>query len=187
MTKTRWGPLEKDDLRIDVEHGWKRKRNGLARAGLGDGDDVVTAECHGPGLALDGGRVGEALGADCAHDVLGEPNLVEGGDGAWDVAALDLHLLGATELLDLAVGAAGDALVLDVEVFFKVGELLSAPVDRAETTAEVAHAVATTTTVSAAPSTAVAATTVAAAAVATTVATAATSTAVSTTVALQKG
>ena len=39
MTKTRWGPLEKDDLRIDVEHGWKRKRNGLARAGLGDGDD----------------------------------------------------------------------------------------------------------------------------------------------------
>ena len=86
-----------------MEHGRQGEGNSLARTGLGDGDDVAAGECHGPGLALDGGRVGETLGADGGHDVLREADLVEGGDGTRDVAALDLHLLSAAEVLNFAV------------------------------------------------------------------------------------
>ena len=79
-----------EGLSVDVNHGRKGERDGLSGTGLGDGDDISTGQSHGPGLALNGGGMREAEGPDLAQDVVGEPGLVERGDGSGDVLALDL-------------------------------------------------------------------------------------------------
>ena len=170
-----------------MQHCGQRKRDGLAGSRLGDSDHIATTESHGPRLALDRSRRREALGADGAHDVLGEADLIKGGDGARHVAALHLHLLRPSELLDFAVGAGRDALVLDVEVLLKVGQLLRRPVDGAKATTKVAHAVVVVVSAATTPSSTSAATAVTT--VATTVATtaaAAVSTTVTAAVALER-
>jgi len=76
--------------RVDVEHGRESKRDGLARASLRDSDHVPTTESHGPGLALNGGRSVESLGANGSHKVLGEVDFVKGGDRTRDSTTLNL-------------------------------------------------------------------------------------------------
>jgi hypothetical protein len=73
-----------------MEHGRESKREGLSATSLGNGDHVTTAQSHGPRLALNRCRSGEALGLNGGHEVVGEPDFVESGDRTRDVAALHL-------------------------------------------------------------------------------------------------
>ncbi|KAI3481231.1 hypothetical protein L1887_56447 [Cichorium endivia] len=130
-----------EGLSVDVNHGGEGKADGLTRTGLGDGDEVATAERHGPGLRLDGRRLREAHLLDFGKDVVREASLVERGDGLGDVLTLDGHLLGGAVVLHLAVGAGGDARIFDVEVLLEVDKVDAVPVDSTEVGTEVAHAV----------------------------------------------
>ena len=105
----------KEGLGVDVHHGGKSERDGLAGTGLRDADNVTTRQGHGPGLALDGRRGGETQSADLGEDVLGEAGFVEGSDGAGNVLAVEGHFLLGAELVDLALRTGGNAFILNVE------------------------------------------------------------------------
>ena len=73
-----------------MKHRRKGEGDSLSAAGLSDSNDVPPAKRHGPSLALDRGRRGEALGADGAHEVFRESDLRKGGHRAGNATALDL-------------------------------------------------------------------------------------------------
>lgn len=74
-----------------MQHSRKGKGDCLSGTSLGNGDDVATAQSHGPRLTLNSSGRGESLGADGRHHVFGEVNFIEGGNGTGNVAALDLE------------------------------------------------------------------------------------------------
>lgn len=73
-----------------MKHCRKSKGDCLSASGLGNCDDVVTAEGHGPSLTLYGSGRRETLSTDGGHDVLWEACLVKTGDRPGNSAALDL-------------------------------------------------------------------------------------------------
>ena len=95
---------------------------GLSGTGLGNTSDVATRESHGPALALNGGRVGKALGLDLVDHVARETSLVEGLNGLGDVLALDGNLVSLAECVDFFLGALGDGGCLLVEGLLELGE-----------------------------------------------------------------
>ncbi len=128
-------------LSVDVDHGGESETDGLTGTGLGDSDEVATAEGHRPSLRLNGRGLIEAHLLDLGENVVGEAGLVERGDGLGHILTLDGHLLCGTVLGNLGLGALGDARVLDVEVLLEGDEVDRVPVDGAEVAAKVAHAV----------------------------------------------
>lgn len=78
-------------LRIDVEHGWKSKGNRLSTPCLCNCNNISTAQCHWPRLALDWCWRGEALGTNRRHDVLRETSLVKGPYWSWNSVPLNLE------------------------------------------------------------------------------------------------
>lgn len=81
-----------------MNNGRKTVCEGLARARLGNTNDVASGQSHGPALGLNGCGAVEALCLDLAHNVWGETGLVEGCNGSGDVLALDGDLLLLAEL-----------------------------------------------------------------------------------------
>jgi hypothetical protein len=57
-------------LRVDVHDGRQQVCERLARAGLGEADQVAPLQRHGPALRLDGRRLAEARAYDLRQDVL---------------------------------------------------------------------------------------------------------------------
>lgn len=109
-------------LGVDVDDRRKTVGEGLSGTGLGDTGDIATRESHGPALALNGGRVGEALGLDLVDHVAGETSLVEGLDRLGDVLALDGDLVSLAECVDIFLGALGNSGCLLVEGLLELGE-----------------------------------------------------------------
>lgn len=60
---------ERREQRGRTNHGGEGKGNGLSGSSGGDGDEITSGESHGPRLALNGGRVGEAGLLDLGHDL----------------------------------------------------------------------------------------------------------------------
>ena len=109
-------------LGVDVDDRGKTVGEGLSGTGLGNTSDVATRESHGPALALNGGRVGKALGLDLVDHVARETSLVEGLNGLGDVLALDGNLVSLAECVDFFLGALGDGGCLLVEGLLELGE-----------------------------------------------------------------
>ena len=162
----------KEGLGVDVDDGREAVGQGLARAGLGDTDNIASRERHGPALRLNGSRRGETLGLHLVHDVAREASLVEGLDGLRNVVTGNGDGVIATELLDLGRRAAADVGMLLVERLLKLGKRVQVPVLLLQAGAEVGHTITTAATEAAA-----------AAAISTTASVAATTTTVTTTAA----
>lgn len=81
------------NTRVDMQHCGERESNGLAATSLGYCDHVASTQRHRPTLTLDRCWGREALCTDGSHQILRETDFIEGGDGSWDIAALDLYKL----------------------------------------------------------------------------------------------
>ena len=74
---------------------WEGEGGGLARAGAGDGEDVLAGEDVGDAAALDGGGATDAEGAAGGDGPRGETEVGEGEGGLGvGVAMVDLGGLG---------------------------------------------------------------------------------------------
>jgi hypothetical protein len=105
----------KERLGVNVDNGGKTVGQGLSGTRLGDTDDIATGEGHRPTLGLNGGGTLETLSLDLTEHILRKTSLVEGLNGAGDVAALHRHLVLLAEFVDIALRAVGDIRVLLVE------------------------------------------------------------------------
>lgn len=79
-------------LRVDVEHRWQCKRDGLPRAGLSDGDNIATRESNGPGLTLDRRGGLEPLLLDSLKNVIGETSFLKCSNWLGNPIALNLRV-----------------------------------------------------------------------------------------------
>jgi len=73
-----------------MQHRRQGERNRLAASSLGNSHEISAAQRHRPGLTLNGCWRRESLRANCRHEILGEPDLVESSDGSRDATTLDL-------------------------------------------------------------------------------------------------
>jgi len=102
-------------LGVNVHDGRETVGQRLARAGLGDTDDITTGEGHGPALRLDRSGRRETLGLDLVHNVARKTGLVERLDRLGDITARDGDSMLAAELFYLASRALSDTGMLLVE------------------------------------------------------------------------
>ncbi len=68
--RLRRGQRTKVRLRVDVHDGRQQVGERLARASLGEADQVAPLQRHWPALRLDGRRLAEARAHDLRQDVL---------------------------------------------------------------------------------------------------------------------
>jgi hypothetical protein len=74
-----------------MKHSREGERKGLSTSGLSNSDYITAAQSHRPRLALDGGRSGETLRLNGAHQIVRKRHFVEGSDGTRHVAPLYLQ------------------------------------------------------------------------------------------------
>ena len=77
-------------VRIDMQHGRKCERDGLATTGLRNGHNISTGQSHRPRLALNWGRFGKALRLDGGHEVIGKPDFIKRSHRSRNVVTLNL-------------------------------------------------------------------------------------------------